>query len=302
MVSTSGAAAMKVKMNGKKAVFWPQCQICCKTSPPALYHLIWQKCDSHLFSLSEPDSSKLSRSGGFRIKPSMKDSMALIQDTLEDPTSLAGGGGNGGRAGRGGATLQRRAGSSAVLNPFAKQQRQLTARIVAMGDDRVLGRLAKEYYFFRWGTFESSKDVSVCYIPLFHCFAMFPGNWDMYQSRITLCFSCMLGLVSQEKGSKETFSHNEGQPPVLLHPCLQGNNSQLLGQGEFTSSITHAITLRCLEVSPPPHLHDRQICLHSSSFGVLPQCFSIFSAEVFAPFWSSLMKWISAAIAEFTSN
>lgn len=79
----------------------------------------------------------------------MKDSMALIQDTLEDPTSLAGGGGNGGRAGRGGATLQRRAGSSAVLNPFAKQQRQLTARIVAMGDDRVLGRLAKEYYFFR---------------------------------------------------------------------------------------------------------------------------------------------------------
>ncbi|KAK1885624.1 Phosphoinositide 3-kinase regulatory subunit 6 [Dissostichus eleginoides] len=29
------------------------------------------------------------------------------------------------------------------------QQRQFTARIVAMGDDRVLGRLAKAYYFFR---------------------------------------------------------------------------------------------------------------------------------------------------------
>lgn len=80
----------------------------------------------------------------------MKDSMVLMQDTLEDPTSLAGGGGNGGRGGGGrGGTLQRRAGISAMQNPFSKQQRQFTARIVAMGDDRVLGRLAKEYYFFR---------------------------------------------------------------------------------------------------------------------------------------------------------
>lgn len=75
--------------------------------------------------------------------------MVLMQDTLEDPTSLAGGGGNGGRGGGRGGTLQRRAGSSAIQNPFPKQQRQFTARIVAMGDDRVLGRLAKEYYFFR---------------------------------------------------------------------------------------------------------------------------------------------------------
>lgn len=247
---------------------------------------------AYLFSLSEPDSSKLSRTGGFRIKPSMKDSMALIQDTLEDPTGLAGGGGNGGWAGRGGATLQRRAGSSALHNPFAKQQRQLTARIVAMGDDRVLGRLAKEYYFFRWRTFECSKDVLVCYIPLFNCcgFAVYSGNWYMSQSCIISCFSCMLGLVLQEKGSEEAFSDNENQPPVLLHPCLQGNNSQLLSQGEFTSSITHAITLRCLEVSPPPQLRGRQICFNSSSFGVLPKCLSIFSAEAFAPFWPSLMK------------
>lgn len=79
----------------------------------------------------------------------MKDSMVLMQDTLEDHTSLAGGGGNGGRGGRRGVTLQRRAGSSMMQNPFPKQQRQFTARIVAMGDDRVLGRLAKEYYFFR---------------------------------------------------------------------------------------------------------------------------------------------------------
>lgn len=36
-----------------------------------------------------------------------------------------------------------------MQNPFSKQQRHFTARIVAMGDDRVLGRLAKAYYFLR---------------------------------------------------------------------------------------------------------------------------------------------------------
>lgn len=83
------------------------------------------------------------------MKPSVKDSMVLMQDTLEDHASLGGGVGNGGRGGRRGATLQRRAGSSTMQNPFPKQQRHFTARIVAMGDDRVLGRLAKAYYFFR---------------------------------------------------------------------------------------------------------------------------------------------------------
>ena len=68
---------------------------------------------------------------------------------MQDHTSLAGGGGNGARPGGRGATLQRRAGSSPMLTPFSKQQRHFTARIVTMGDDRVLGRLAKEYYLFR---------------------------------------------------------------------------------------------------------------------------------------------------------
>ena len=81
------------------------------------------------------------------MKPSVKDSMVLMQDTLEDHASLAGGG-NEWRGGKRGATLQRRAGSSAMQNS-SKQQRHFTARIVAMGDDRVLGRLAKAYYFFR---------------------------------------------------------------------------------------------------------------------------------------------------------
>uniref|UniRef100_A0A3B4WHG4 Phosphoinositide-3-kinase regulatory subunit 6 n=1 Tax=Seriola lalandi dorsalis TaxID=1841481 RepID=A0A3B4WHG4_SERLL len=81
-------------------------------------------------SLDTPKSGKLSRRGGIKMKPSVKDSMVLM-------------------GGRRGATLQRRAGSSAMQNPFTKQQRHFTARIVAMGDDRVLGRLAKAYYFFR---------------------------------------------------------------------------------------------------------------------------------------------------------
>lgn len=105
------------------------------------------KATTCLLSSSEPDSSRLLRSGGFRIKPSMKTTMVLMQDSLEDHTSLAGGGN--GRRGDRGVALQRRAGSSGMQGSFSKQQRHFTARIVAMGDDRILGRLAKEYYFFR---------------------------------------------------------------------------------------------------------------------------------------------------------
>ncbi|XP_029290634.1 LOW QUALITY PROTEIN: phosphoinositide 3-kinase regulatory subunit 6 [Cottoperca gobio] len=106
----------------------------------------WEQCKSN------QDSARLLRRGGIKMKPSVKDSMVLMQETLEEHASLGGGGGGGGSGGRGGrkgATLQRRAGSSAMQNPFPRQQRHFTARIVAMGDDRVLGRLAKAYYFFR---------------------------------------------------------------------------------------------------------------------------------------------------------
>lgn len=103
-------------------------------------------------SCSSEQDSKLLRRGGIKMKPSVKDSMVLIQENMEDQASLTGAGGSGGRGGRRGMTLQRRAGSSVMHNPFSKQQRQLTARIVIMGTDRVLGRLAKAYYFFRWGT------------------------------------------------------------------------------------------------------------------------------------------------------
>ncbi|XP_029951064.1 phosphoinositide 3-kinase regulatory subunit 6 [Salarias fasciatus] len=101
----------------------------------------WEHCKT------ENESARLSRRGGIKMKPSVKDSMALMQDTLEDQSNL--GGGSGARGEKRGTTLQRRTGSTAMRNPFPKQQRHFTARIVAMGDDRVLGRLAKAFYFFR---------------------------------------------------------------------------------------------------------------------------------------------------------
>ncbi|XP_056136329.1 phosphoinositide 3-kinase regulatory subunit 6 [Lampris incognitus] len=99
-------------------------------------------------SESNQDSLRLTRRGGFKMKPSVKESVALIQETLEDHSSHGGGGGAGRGVGSGG-TLQRRAGSSGMQTPFSKQQRQFTARIVVVGDDRALGRLAKAYYLLR---------------------------------------------------------------------------------------------------------------------------------------------------------
>nr|XP_020513247.1 phosphoinositide 3-kinase regulatory subunit 6 [Labrus bergylta]XP_020513248.1 phosphoinositide 3-kinase regulatory subunit 6 [Labrus bergylta] len=93
---------------------------------------------------SEQDS-RLSRRKAIKMKPTMKDNMLLMQDTLEDHASQVGGG----RGGERGSTRQRMVGSSVLRHSFNKQQKHFTARIVAMGDDRVLGRLAKAYYFFR---------------------------------------------------------------------------------------------------------------------------------------------------------
>ncbi|KAK2857345.1 hypothetical protein Q7C36_005264 [Tachysurus vachellii] len=65
---------------------------------------------------------RLLRRGGMKVKPSVTDSMAFLQDTL-----VSGSG-------------------------FLKQQqgqRHMTANIVVMGDDRVLGRLARAHYTLR---------------------------------------------------------------------------------------------------------------------------------------------------------
>ncbi|XP_016093628.1 phosphoinositide 3-kinase regulatory subunit 6 isoform X1 [Sinocyclocheilus grahami] len=84
----------------------------------------------------EITSGRLSRRGGIKVKPSVTDSMALMQDALEE-TGTAGSSG----------TLQRRAGNSSTTLP--KEERDYTAKIVVMGDDRAVGRLARAYYWLR---------------------------------------------------------------------------------------------------------------------------------------------------------
>lgn len=106
----------------------------------------------------------------------MKDSVALMQDSLEEHTSLAAEGIIGGRGERRANNLQRRAGVNSLHNPFPKQQRYFTAKIVVMGDDRVLGRLAKTYYFYRKREarrlFLTMKvNLQFYYIPISECYS-----------------------------------------------------------------------------------------------------------------------------------
>lgn len=66
---------------------------------------------------------RLLRRGGMKVKPSVTDSMAFLQDALVSGSD------------------------------FLKQQqrqRHMTANIVVMGDDRALGRLARAYYTLRY--------------------------------------------------------------------------------------------------------------------------------------------------------
>lgn len=68
---------------------------------------------------------RLLRRGGMKVKPSVTDSMAFLQDALVSGSD------------------------------FLKQQqrqRHMTANIVVMGDDRALGRLARAYYTLRYTT------------------------------------------------------------------------------------------------------------------------------------------------------
>ncbi|MED6241014.1 hypothetical protein ATANTOWER_013506 [Ataeniobius toweri] len=123
---------------------WEQCKIGTGAHPSQNLDCAFRS----PLSPSDQDSSRLLRRGGIKLKPTAKDSMVLMQDTLEDHANAAGGG-SAARGGRRGATLQRRAGANMMENHFPKQQRYFTAKIVIMGDDRVLGRLAKAYYFYR---------------------------------------------------------------------------------------------------------------------------------------------------------
>ncbi|XP_051940042.1 phosphoinositide 3-kinase regulatory subunit 6 [Hippocampus zosterae] len=144
----------------------------------------WEPCKS---THSEQESVKLSRRGGMKVKPSVKDSLALMQDTLE-----GNGGGLGSRGGGREVTLQRRAGSNAARTPFPRQQRLFTARIVVMGGDSVVGRLAKAYYCLRKREarriFLTMKvNLQFYYVPVCPAPTTTSSNKESHQSKQSPC-------------------------------------------------------------------------------------------------------------------
>lgn len=104
----------------------------------------------HTFSVGKVDSAtnkgnRLSRRGGIKLRPTVSEGIVLMQETLEEQGHLRAGWEEQGRA-----KLQRRAGSSMMQLPnCSKRPRHFTARIVTIGDDRVLGRLARTFHSLR---------------------------------------------------------------------------------------------------------------------------------------------------------
>uniref|UniRef100_A0A8D0GMY4 Phosphoinositide-3-kinase regulatory subunit 6 n=1 Tax=Sphenodon punctatus TaxID=8508 RepID=A0A8D0GMY4_SPHPU len=92
---------------------------------------------------TEVDPSRLRRKGGIKKRVPPLDSMAFLQSCCNGP----------GGAKHSGKLWQRPAGgggsSSTVESPPPAPQRLHTARIVVLGDDRVLGRLAQAFYSLR---------------------------------------------------------------------------------------------------------------------------------------------------------
>ncbi|NXU42289.1 PI3R6 kinase, partial [Drymodes brunneopygia] len=84
---------------------------------------------------ADPERSRLHRKGGIKKKLSPLDSVALLQA------------GSAGPAGKPPGKLPRRSGMPP--DPAAPLQRLHTARVVLLGDDRILGRLAQAYHSLR---------------------------------------------------------------------------------------------------------------------------------------------------------
>lgn len=87
-------------------------------------------------SAADPERSRLHRKGGIKKKPSPLDSVALLQ-----PGSVVPPGKPPGKA---------PGGSGTPPEPAAPAQRLHTARVVLLGDDRVLGRLAQAFLSLRY--------------------------------------------------------------------------------------------------------------------------------------------------------
>ncbi|KAM6050704.1 PREDICTED: phosphoinositide 3-kinase regulatory subunit 6 [Chlamydotis macqueenii] len=84
---------------------------------------------------AEMEQSRLHRKGGIKKKPSPLESMAFLQAGCHSPRAKPP------------VKLQRRTGIAS--EPTAPLQRLRTARIVLLGDDRILGRLAQAYHSLR---------------------------------------------------------------------------------------------------------------------------------------------------------
>ncbi|KAM6297541.1 phosphoinositide 3-kinase regulatory subunit 6 [Aegotheles albertisi] len=84
---------------------------------------------------ADPEQSRLQRKGGIKKKPSPLESVAFLQAGCNGPGAKPP------------VKAQRRAGTPP--EPAAPPQRLHTARIVLLGDDRILGRLAQAYHSLR---------------------------------------------------------------------------------------------------------------------------------------------------------
>ncbi|NXF86510.1 PI3R6 kinase, partial [Eubucco bourcierii] len=115
---------------------------------------------------TEPEHCRLHRKGGIKKKPSALESVAFLQAGCAGPGLKLPG------------KLQRSPGPP--LGPAAQLQRLHTARIVLLGDDRVLGRLARAYH--SWRKRETRRafltprlNLHFYYIPVV---AEQPSTWD----------------------------------------------------------------------------------------------------------------------------
>lgn len=85
---------------------------------------------------TETEQSRLQRKGGIKKKPSPLESVAFLQAGCNGPGAKSP------------VRPQRRPGTPP--EPAAPPQRLHTARIVLLGDDRILGRLAQAYHSLRY--------------------------------------------------------------------------------------------------------------------------------------------------------
>lgn len=84
---------------------------------------------------TDVEHARLQRKGGIKKKACLLESMALLQSSCNGPGAKQSG------------KLHRKSDSNLV--PMPHFHRLYTARIVVLGDDRVLGRLAQAYYSLR---------------------------------------------------------------------------------------------------------------------------------------------------------